>query len=91
MHGRAHSDEAVRRAWDRERKARQRRERRGQLVDLPPMDEREFQQHLHAAVRAGSVQAMKLWGRNACRKSAGRVVSPFDEFERRRNGQLDAG
>jgi hypothetical protein len=51
----------------------------------------EFQQHLDAAVGARSIQAMKLCDEIARRKSAGRAVSPFDEFERRRNAQLDAG
>jgi hypothetical protein len=54
------SDEVARRGWQRERKARQRRERREALADLPPMDEDEFMRCLEAAVREGKVPAMKL-------------------------------
>jgi hypothetical protein len=82
----AMSDEVARRAWQRERKARQRRERREALADLPPMDEGEFMRCLEAAVREGKVPAMKLWDEISRRKAAERVVSPFDaldEFERR--------
>jgi hypothetical protein len=75
------SDEVAHRGWQRERKARQRRERREALADLPPMDEDEFMRCLEAAVREGKVPAMKLWDEISRRKAAERFASRFDALD----------
>lgn len=60
-------------------------------ADQPPMTRAEFQRHLDAAVRAGSVQAMKLWSElDRERSRPGRPAGASkitDITERRRRAQ----
>lgn len=53
---------------------------------VEPMDDAEFQTHLDRAVRAGSVQAMKLWGELRARRGdqEERPVDALDELAGRR-------
>ncbi len=53
---------------------------------VEPMDDDEFQAHLDRAVRAGSVQAMKLWGELRSRRGdqEERPVDALDELAGRR-------